>query len=248
MSGHASAQLSTFLVSLLLKRPALMLATHHNKAQLLGYEIANVALILSSVSGQYGSDANAVLEMCAAVALLSGSLCIWFFDDSLRPSMLFYGGIGLVVGGLFLTFAGYPITGLSVVLASLETTRGGLFAIVEHCERAIEASIPVSGFTRKSLRLGSLTFGWYIRIVRCFSHRCKRVGVFIDTRPFLTSALIKAPLRIEFIAKKAIAGDFVGVLVGLSWMILGDGGLALNDSQLNRRFKTFGGACQPSAG
>ena len=143
------------------------------------------------------------------------------------------------MGGLFLTLAGYPLTGLSVVLASLETIRGGIYCIIDHCESAIREHKNVGPATRKSLRLGTFIFGWYIRAIKLFAGRFKKTGLFIDTRPFLTGALIKAPLRLEFVAKKALAGDVAGVIVGLSWMILGDGGLALNDPALKAQLKRY---------
>lgn len=73
----------------------------------------------------YGFNA----ETLAALCLLLGSALIWRFDPKHRPHLLFYGGLALASGGAFLTAAGYTWTGLSVVLASLETARGGRYVL-----------------------------------------------------------------------------------------------------------------------
>jgi len=89
------------------------------------------------------------------------------------------------------------------------------------------------------LRLSAAFFGWYVKLIKAIARRFKTLGKFINTRPFLSGALIKAPLRLEFIIKKILSGDVVGASVGLSWMVLGDGGLALNDNTLKRKFKAY---------
>jgi hypothetical protein len=61
------------------------------------------------------------------------------------------------------------------------------------------------------------------------------LGRFINERPFITSTMIKAPLRLEFIGKKLLMGDWLGTAVGLSWLLLGDLALAFNDPQLQAK-------------
>lgn len=210
--------------------------SRHNQIQFFGYELANIALIVKSFVSE--GEAKSIIEACAAAAFMAGSLLIWFHSER-RPTMLYYGGVGLTAGGLFLFAAGYSITGLAVALASLETTRGGMMAITSHCEAALIDRRRVSLFTRKSLRVAAVVFGWYVKMLGQFTRRFYRLGEFINTRPFLTSALIKAPLRLEFVVKKILAGDVVGTCAGMSWMILGDGCLALNDERLRVRLQRF---------
>lgn len=212
---------------------------HHNKIQFLGYELANIVLVGQAFFLKNSIDNNTAFETCAAIALLIGSICIWKYDPVHQATMLYYGGIGLTLGGVFLTMAGYPITGLSVTLASLETTRGGIFAIIDHCKTSIAQHTKVSVFTRKTLKIAVKLFGWYIKIIKGISRRFKSLGTFIDTRPFLSGALIKAPLRLEFVLKNIATGDLVAAGVGVSWMILGDGGLALNDEKLKSRLAAY---------
>ena len=80
------------------------------------------------------------------------------------------------------------------------------------------------------------SIGWYAACVDSLTRRFRRAGRFINERPFVTGALIKAPARLEFVGKQMLAGDLIGAAVGLSWMLLGDGGLALNDAKLNALF------------
>ncbi|MEZ4863491.1 MAG: hypothetical protein R3C14_19385 [Caldilineaceae bacterium] len=66
------------------------------------------------------------------------------------------------------------------------------------------------------------------------------MGCFVNKRPFITGALIKAPMRLEFIGKKLLLGDWIGAAVGLSWMLLGDVALAFNDAELRAAVGSFG--------
>ena len=79
--------------------------------------------------------------------------------------------------------------------------------------------------------------GWYSNLVERFANVYPDLGRFIDERPLITSTLIKAPLRFEFIGKKLLLGDWIGALVGLSWLFLGDLALAFNDPQLQEQVK-----------
>jgi len=222
-----------------LKKIVGIFVSHHNKIQLLGYELANLVLITKTFIPGEKLDAGAVLEIFAAVTLLVGSTCIWFYNPIQQPTMLFYGGVGLTFGGVFLSIAGYPMTGVSVILASLETVRGGIYSIIDHYKSSHNQHRRVDAFTRRTLRVSTALFGWYVKLVKAVTGRFRKLGDFIDNRPFLSGALIKAPLRLEFIIKKIMVGDFVGASVGLSWMILGDGGLALNDSKLKAKLQSY---------
>ena len=204
-------------------------ATHHNKIQFFGYEVANLLWVYHHVSrsGTPGYGLNA--ETCAALCFLTGSGLIWTFHPERRPQMLFHGGLCLTFGGLFLAIAGFAVTGLAVMLASLETARGGYNFLQAYAE---DHPAGAAAAHRATLQLARITLGWYGRLVVFWTGRFPRLGRFIDQRPFITGAMIKAPLRLEFIAKKLLLGDWVGTLVGLSWMILGDIALAFNDAEL----------------
>ena len=207
-------------------------AQHHNKIQFFGYEVANLVLVFQYMlqSGTTGYGFN--WETCAALAFLGGSAMIWLFDPQTRPHLLFYGGLALTLGGFFLAVAGYGLTGAAVILASFETTRGGLLvlqAMVTAKQTEQERISPIRHF---HLRLGYLLLGWYCRIVDRFAAQFPEIGRLINERPFVTGSLIKAPLRVEFVAKKLLVADWIGAAVGISWMLLGDLALAFNDPQL----------------
>jgi len=216
--------------------------SHHNKIQFFGYEVANVMLVANEYMINQTTYFGVTTEMAAALFLLLGSAAIWRFDFHRRPAMLFFGGIGLAIGGLLLAVAGYILTGLAVLLASLETARGGLVILTQHVSQSVQAGSHVSLSVRKCLKLASLTLGWYAWLINHAVSRFRSFGAFVNDRPFLTSTLIKAPLRLEFIIKKLLQGDFVGAMVGLSWMLLGDFGLALNDDRLRASLQVFADA------
>lgn len=207
-------------------------AKHHNKIQFFGYEVANVALVAQQLRRVDGSGYGLNAETMAALALLLGSACIWRFDPRRRPHLLFYGGMALAWGGAMLTAAGYVWTGLAVVLASLETARGGrsvLNAWIAE-QRSLAGGLPLT--TALHGRVAGLCLGWYCHVVDMVTRVAPGVGRFIDERPFITGTVIKAPLRLEFIGKKLLMGDWIGAGVGLSWLLLGDLALAMNDARL----------------
>jgi len=206
-------------------------AKHHNKIQFFGYEVANLVLVSQQLwfADKPGYGLNA--ETLAALSLLLGSAFIWRFDPKTRPHLLFYAGLALACGGVFLTAAGYTWTGLSVILASLETARGGR-AVLNHWiaeHRSTAGRLPGVGIHK---RVANWTLSGYCLLVDGLIRVYPGLGCFINERPFITSTVIKAPLRLEFICKKLLLGDWIGASVGLSWLLLGDLALALNDSQL----------------
>lgn len=209
-----------------------LFARHHNKIQFFGYEAANVIWVLhhATQTGQASYGAN--VETAVALAFLLGSGLIWYFEPERRPHMLFYGGLMLALGGLGLVMAGFVLTGLAVVLASLETARGGMAVVSAHVDRTRRDGSIGRAPHQFTLKLANYVLGWYQRPVSILAQRFPRLGRFIDERPFVTGALIKAPLRLEFIIKKLLIADWVGAAVGLSWMLLGDVALAFNDAQL----------------
>ena len=193
----------------------------YNLIQLLGYEFGNLALLAQHglSPGQAGT-----FEALAAASFMLGSLSICLFKPEERPSLLFLGGIWLSVGGLMLALAGFPLTGGAVLLASLETARGGLPLMRPSSGR---------GGGRILFEIARLLMAPYCRAVAATVGRFPGVGGFIQGRPFLASAFIKMPLRLEFVLRNLLVGDAIGVAIGLSWMF-GDGALALNDEQLNK--------------
>lgn len=213
--------------------------SQHNKIQFFGYEVANLVLLADAYIRHENVGGRSVYEVSAAIFFLCGSLCIWRFDDRNRPGMLFYGGVLLTFGGISLVADGYVLTGLSVSLASLETMRGGLFEIANYIEYGLTNDKPIRKGARLTVRYGAVLFGWYVKLVSWFGRRFPRLGGFMDNRPFLAGTLIKAPFRLEFIIRKILIGDYVGAGVGVSWMVLGDCGLALNDQKLKSALSDF---------
>ncbi|MCB0035465.1 MAG: hypothetical protein KDE51_15640 [Anaerolineales bacterium] len=207
-------------------------AQHHNKIQFFGYEVANLILVAQQLWFSDGPGYGFNAETFAALSLLLGSAFIWRFDPKTRPHLLFYGGIALACGGAFLAAAGYAWTGWSVVLASLETARGGR-ALLNYWinERQVVAGTVPLRLTIHG-KIAAVSLGWYGYVVDLFIKLFPSLGRFINERPFITSTMIKAPLRLEFVAKKLLVGDWVGAAVGLSWLFLGDLALAMNDEQL----------------
>lgn len=207
-------------------------AKHHNKIQFFGYEVANLVLVAQQLWLAEGPGYGLNTETLAALSLLLGSAFIWRFDPKLRPHLLFYGGLALAWGGAFLTAAGYLWTGLSVVLASLETARGGRSVLNGWLadQRAASAPLPLAAAIHGWVASWSL--GWYCILIDALIRGYPDLGRFINERPFITSTIIKAPLRLEFIGKKLLVGDWIGAGVGLSWLLLGDLALTMNDAQL----------------
>ncbi len=207
-------------------------AKHHNKIQFFGYEVANLVLVAQQLwlANEPGYGLNA--ETLAALSLLLGSALIWRFDPKVRPHLLFYGGLALAVGGAFLSAAGYLWTGLSVVLASLETARGGLGVLNGWVAEQQWNMLPLPMTISIHWRVARWSLHGYCRLVDFVVGCSPDLGRFINERPFITGTLIKAPLRLEFVGKKLLLGDWIGVAVGLSWLLLGDLALAFNDAGL----------------
>lgn len=207
-------------------------AKHHNKIQFFGYEVANLLLVAQNLWIAQGAGYGLNAETFSALCMLLGSAFIWRFDSEKRPYLLFYGGVALACGGLFLAGAGYRWTGLSVALSSLETARGGLGVLRGWTHSQQMAGTPMPWTMAFHLRVATCCLGWYCVLIDRLSRAKPGLGRFIDERPFITGTLIKAPLRLEFVGKKMLAGDWIGVLVGLSWLLLGDLALAFNDAEL----------------
>ncbi|MEZ4656948.1 MAG: hypothetical protein R2911_05200 [Caldilineaceae bacterium] len=63
---------------------------------------------------------------------------IWRFEPERRPRMLFYGGWMPSVGrSWFQVMAGFALTGLAVVLTSLETARQHVCIVSAHVDRTL---------------------------------------------------------------------------------------------------------------
>lgn len=216
----------------MIKQPiARLFCKHHNKIQFIGYEVANLVLFFHHAHAAKSN--NSLEHMGAALAFLCGSGAIFFFHPNTRPYLLYFGGVFLTVGGFFLVLAGYPITGGAVVLASLETARGGLNALISHVRELEERNEKIPLSVSFAMRMGLLTLSPYNAVVAFICGQFAGLGTFINERPFLTSALIKFPMRLDMIVRQLLVGDLIGACVGLSWMILGDGALAFNDQRLN---------------
>ena len=224
---------------MIIKEIAQLFCNHHNKIQFVGYEIAN--LILFFHHAQTASSNNSIEHMGAALAFLCGSGSIFLFDPNKRSHLLFLGGIFLTIGGLFLILAGYPITGAAVVLASLETARGGLNVLIGFVRGLVERNEKVSFSAILAMHTGQFTLAPYNALIAIIGRQFAGLGTFINDRPFLTSALIKFPMRLDMIIRQLLIGDLIGACVGLSWMIFGDGALAFNDQALKNRVTRWAG-------
>ncbi|MGB4107036.1 MAG: hypothetical protein WBK55_04500 [Alphaproteobacteria bacterium] len=208
---------------------------HHNKFQFFGYQPANVILALNTyrLSGvsQYGLND----EGYAALSFLIGSGAIYHFDFNKRPTRLLWGGLGLALGGGLLSSAGYPVSGVPVAIASLETARGGLRVIKEHVAAKTAAHEPISLTTKFSLHAGNIILAPYNFIVEKGIAKIPGLGEYLNKRPFIAGTLIKSPPRLIYIAQKIAEGDGVGTAVGFSWLAVGDTALTFND----RKFKAY---------
>ena len=222
-----------------LKRPIRIFCDHHNRIQFFGYEAANILLVWDRTDFTGTALSSFNREALAALAFLVGSAWIFAYHPDRRPYGLFYGSLGLILGGILLVAAGYSLTGLSVVLASMEAARGGLSTLQANLARPDHSK---DAAARLTLVCGLRIFAFYIIPVNVLCQRFGSLGRFLNNRPFLTGTLIKLPMRLEFIVRNVIRGDVVGVVVGLSWMILGDGALAFNDRKLYRSMCAWSGA------
>lgn len=84
-----------------------------------------------------------------------------------------------------------------------------------------------------SYKIGRTLLCPYRILIEYFCRYFQRTGQFINERPFLTGTIIRAPLRLEFVIKNALRGDFINVAVGVFW-IVGDLALAMNDESFRR--------------
>ena len=213
---------------------------NNNLSQFLGYEVANVALAVqkSFENGHFEAAANH--ETWGALSMLFGSAALLGFDPEEKPEYMVWGGAGLALGGAFLVAAGYPVTGGALTVASMENVRGGRQMVRERIQRAKDegARVPLTSRVTDVLSAPSII---YTAPVNAATKRGKKIGKFINERPFLTGAMIKAPLRLEFICKNAVQipaepiNATIKTLIGLAWMIPGDGGIALNDKKFKAR-------------
>lgn len=199
---------------------------HHNKFQFFGYQPANIILALNNSMHD---------ESYAALSFLTGSLSIYHFDFNKRPTRLLWGGLGLTAGGIFLSAAGYPASGVPVALASLETARGGLKKIEDHIAAKTAAGEAIHLTTTFSLHAGRAIMAPYNFLVEKFVAKLPAVGDFLNKRPFVAGTIIKSPPRAVYIAQKLAEGDYVGAAVGMSWLAIGDVALTFND----RNFKAY---------
>lgn len=211
-----------------LKATGRFVVKQHNKIQFVGYEAANVVLAVTKGAGNYGMN----FETAAAASFMIGSGAIWFFDFDKRPSAILYGGLGLTAGGLCLAAAGYPLAGLPVALASMETARGGLNVLKDHIEAKKSDPEAVSTINKMSYAFWNKALRPYTSPVEYTSSKLRSFGKFINERPFLTGSIIKFPGRVAFIGQKALERDWIGAGVGVSWLVLGDGGLTLLDNKV----------------
>ena len=199
-----------------------LICVHYNIIQLIGYEAANITLL---VQQGFVPEDTVWSESFAALFFMFGSLNICFFSPERRPSLLMTGGFLLTLGGLMLILAGYP---LNRHIGHVSLARDGPRRH-DFCQPFIEKD---RLFHIKPIYLILVPYQF---MVISLVNRLGSIGRFILNRPFVVGAIIKVSMRLEFIIKNLLAGDLIGMAIGLSWMILGDGGLALNDEKLRQR-------------
>ena len=201
-------------------------AIRHNQIQFFGYEAANIALFTVQFSGGRGWEQGLNAESSAAAAFMVGSLFVFFFHPQKRPWYLFLGGAGIFLGGLFLFLGEYYSTGVAVILSGAEMMRGAL--------NIYEAAVLTRGLFYKTV---FFFIAPYRMFMKSLFRKFRTLGQFVDEHPFITGAILRAPTRIEFTVKQFLMGGivgWVGVAVGLSWMILGDIAIAFNDKKLQK--------------
>lgn len=214
--------------------PFATLISHNTKLQFLGYTIGNVILAVDQFlrEGTFGYALN--LESIATLVLLLGSICAWQYSPTTRPYMLFCNGLLILLGGILFSLAGYHATGVAMLLASLEATRGGLIKLCTLNQNQIQQGQTPSNWAILWQVWGTALFGWYVTLVSQLTSRYQHVGRFLDEHPFLISPAIQMPARVLFIGAMILNANWAGVLVGILWVV-GDFGLALNDSHLKSR-------------
>ena len=205
----------------------------YKEIQLAGYEVANVALaIQTSIATGDGFSVSPTFETGAAVSFFVGSTLAKFHDDDKKPTFLFLGGGALTTGGVCLALAGYPVAGLPIALASMETTRGGIYALNGHVKNRQEQGEDVSKFTLATQKVGPVLMLPYTKPVEALSNRFSKAGALTREHPHLVGAGIKFPGRVFYTAEKLAKGDWFGAGIGVSWTVFGDGGLAFFDDKL----------------
>jgi len=132
---------------------------HHNKIQLVGYEAANGLLVWHRARKADMAFSAFTFEALAALSFLFGSASIYVHHPQHRPADLFCGSLGLNQDGILLIAAGYPLTGMSVALASMETARGGLITLQREREHLDGSD---HHWSRLTLALGQHVFAFYV--------------------------------------------------------------------------------------
>lgn len=207
------------------------IVAHNTKVQFFGYTLGNVLLAtqktLTGSAAIYGLNA----ETLATIVLLLASICAWHYSPQKRPYMLLYNGAFLFLGGLLFVIAGYHFTGMTMLAASFETMRGGFLKLKALNANHVAQGGRLTAHARYAEQWGTYTLKLYMVFIQQISVQFHKAGRFLDKRPFLLSPAIQMPARVTFLQAMILAGNWIGVLVGLLWL-LGDFGLALNDSKL----------------
>lgn len=211
------------------------LLTHNSKLQFFGYNVGNLILAAHQMAVSGTTHYGVNLETSAAIVLLIGSICAWQFHPAKRPYMLLYNGLLIIVGGLLFYAAGYPMTGIAMIFAALEVARGGLAELESATDHQLHERNQTTRLNKYSQGCGEFLLAWYILIVEAVTSKFYGLGRFINERPFIMGPCIQLPVRIGFIGSMGMIGNWAGVVAGLLWTFLGDGGLALHDA----RFKSF---------
>jgi len=180
----------------------------------------------------FGSSGHSgATEAAAAGSFFIGSSLIAKFNPQKNPTLLFYGGASLAVGGAFLAVAAGPIVGVPLVVAYLETARGGLFEIKQHIESKRLQGLDVGQFTDFTAKVGGVLMAPYTSPVNALCNKFPKIGKVAVEHPHLLGGAIKTPGRIHYIGQKAAQGDAIGVAIGSSWYLLGDVGLLFFDEK-----------------
>lgn len=221
------------LITSTLRRICRIACEKHQTLQLLAYEGGNLALALSESlnatrTNPLSDDNVSVLTLSScSFAAMSALLCA--NDCSGKAAV--YGGLCGIAGGLYLASAGFLLTGIAVIISSLELSRGGFNSLGQFSEAGVSrTSRPCASIA--AVVAAACGIEAYATAV---SHATRAMNTrFLDDHPFIVRAGIKAPLRLDMILQCAGAGAVIQMWVGVSWLA-GDLFVALNDRVLREK-------------